>query len=33
MPVSNSATLHHTNILVNDIELYAEKLAKTLYVT
>lgn len=33
MPVSNSATLHHTCILVNDIELSAAKLAKTLSVT
>ena len=33
MPVSNSATLHHTSILVNDIERSAEKLAKTLSVT
>ena len=33
MPVSNSATLHHTSILVNDIELSAEKLAKTLSVS
>ncbi|HPG11949.1 MAG TPA: VOC family protein [Chitinophagaceae bacterium] len=33
MPVSNSATLHHTSILVNDLELTAEKLAKQLSVT
>ena len=33
MPVSNSATLHHTCILVKDIESSAEKLAKTLSVT
>ena len=33
MPVSNSATLHHTCILVNDLEKSAEKLAKTLSVT
>jgi len=33
MPVSNLATLHHTCILVNDLESSAEKLAKTLSVT
>lgn len=33
MPVSNSATLHHTCILVNDLEKSAEKLAKTLSVS
>ncbi|MDZ4711031.1 MAG: VOC family protein [bacterium] len=33
MPVSNSATLHHTSILVNDIEKSAGKLAKTLSVS
>lgn len=33
MPVSNSATLHHTSIVVSDIEKSAEKLAKTLSVT
>lgn len=33
MPVSNSATLHHTSIVVADIEKSAEKLAKTLSVT
>ncbi len=32
MPVSNSATLHHTCILVNDLESTAEKLAKSLSV-
>ncbi len=32
MPVSNSATLHHTSIVVSDIEKSAEKLAKTLSV-
>jgi hypothetical protein len=32
MPVSNSATLHHTCILVKDLELSAEKLAKSLSV-
>ena len=33
MPVSNSATLHHTSILVKDIESAAEKLAKALSVS
>lgn len=33
MSVANSATLHHTCILVNDVEKSAEKLAKTLSVT
>ncbi|HRI86231.1 MAG TPA: VOC family protein [Ignavibacteria bacterium] len=33
MPVSNSASLHHTSILVSDIEKSAKKLAKTLSVT
>ena len=33
MPVSNSATLHHTSIVVSDIEKSAERLAKTLFVT
>lgn len=33
MPVSNSATLHHTSILVNDLEATAEKLSKTLSVS
>jgi len=33
MPVSNLATLHHTCVLVNDLEKSAEKLAKTLSVT
>ena len=33
MPVSNSATLHHTSIVVSDIEKSAEKLARTLSVT
>lgn len=32
MPVSNSATLHHTCVLVNDIEKSAGNLAKTLSV-
>ncbi len=30
MPVSNSASLYHTSILVNDLEASAEKLSKTL---
>ena len=33
MNVSNSAILHHTCVLVNDLEKSAEKLAKTLSVT
>jgi catechol 2,3-dioxygenase-like lactoylglutathione lyase family enzyme len=33
MPVSSSATLHHTCVLVNDIEKSAEALAKSLSVT
>ena len=33
MSVANSATLHHTCILVNDLEKSAEKLAKILSVT
>jgi len=33
MPVSNSATLHHTSILVNDLEKSAEILAKSLSVS
>lgn len=33
MPVSNSAALHHTSVLVNDLEASATKLAKTLSVT
>ena len=33
MPVSNSATLHHTSILVRNLELSAAKLAKTLSVS
>ena len=33
MPVSKSATLHHTSIVVNDIEKSAEQLAKTLSVS
>ena len=33
MAVSSSATLHHTSIVVNDLEKSAEKLAKTLSVT
>jgi Glyoxalase/Bleomycin resistance protein/Dioxygenase superfamily len=32
MPVSNSAALHHTSVLVNDLEVSAAKLAKTLSV-
>lgn len=33
MAVSNSAALHHTSIVVNDLEKSAEKLAKTLSVS
>ena len=33
MPVSNSATLHHTCIVVHDVEKSAEKLARTLSVS
>lgn len=33
MPVSTSATLHHTSILVNDLEKSAGNLAKTLSVS
>src|SRR5687767_12578746 len=33
MRVSNNATLHHTSILVNDVEKSAEKLAKALSVS
>lgn len=33
MPVSQSATLHHTCILVHDLEKSAEKLAKTLSIS